>query len=47
MIFLLAGEPVLVEVGARCHGAEGSWIQSAQLTLGYNQAGTLLHCTDV
>lgn len=38
------GEAVLVEVGARCHGAEGSWIEPAQLTLGYNQANL---CVDL
>ena len=27
------GEPVLVEVGARCHGAEGAWQPVAQVTL--------------
>lgn len=32
------GEPVLVEVGARCHGAEGAWIPAAQGVYGYNQA---------
>jgi biotin carboxylase len=32
------GEPVLVEVGARCHGLEGFWIPLADRTLGYNQA---------
>jgi hypothetical protein len=32
------GEPVLVEVGARCHGVEGAWIESAQRAFGANQA---------
>ena len=32
------GEPVLVEVGSRCHGAEGSWIDVANEVYGYNQA---------
>ena len=32
------GEPVLVEVGARCHGGEGSWIEVANRVFGYNQA---------
>lgn len=32
------GEPVLVEVGARCHGAEGAWCEIADGVLGYNQA---------
>jgi hypothetical protein len=31
-------EPVLVEVGARCHGAEGSWVEVTNSVLGYNQA---------
>jgi biotin carboxylase len=31
------GEPVLVEVGARCHGAEGVWKQVADFAYGYNQ----------
>ena len=30
-------EPVLVEVGARCHGAEGIWQEVADAVLGYNQ----------
>jgi hypothetical protein len=32
------GEPVLVEVGARCHGGEGAWVDVANEVLGYNQA---------
>lgn len=31
------GEPVLVEVGARCHGAEGAWQPIADYVYGYNQ----------
>jgi biotin carboxylase len=31
------GEPVLVEIGARCHGAEGVWQVIAQAAFGYNQ----------
>mmetsp|Transcript_15237 Transcript_15237/g.34244 ORF Transcript_15237/g.34244 Transcript_15237/m.34244 type:complete len:540 (-) Transcript_15237:2177-3796(-) len=31
------GEPVLVEVGARCHGAEGVWQVIAEAVYGYNQ----------
>jgi biotin carboxylase len=31
------GEPVLVEVGARCHGAEGAWKDVSQLTYGCDQ----------
>ena len=31
------GEPVLVEVGARCHGAEGVWQQISDAVYGYNQ----------
>ena len=33
------GEPVLVEVGARCHGAEGLWTPVADAVYGYNQVG--------
>ena len=31
------GEPVLVEVGSRCHGAEGFWMPVADSVYGYNQ----------
>eukprot|EP01031_Cornospumella_fuschlensis_P040026 gene40026-48765_t len=31
------GEPVLVEVGARCHGGEGLWQVVADRVYGYNQ----------
>ena len=31
------GEPVLVEVGSRCHGAEGFWMPVADAVYGYNQ----------
>jgi biotin carboxylase len=31
------GEPVLVEVGARCQGADGLWVKLATEALGYNQ----------
>jgi biotin carboxylase len=31
------GEPVLVEVGARCHGAEGMWQKVANAVYGYDQ----------
>jgi biotin carboxylase len=31
------GEPVLVEVGARCHGGEGTWVDVANNVYGYNQ----------
>mmetsp|Transcript_21341 Transcript_21341/g.30893 ORF Transcript_21341/g.30893 Transcript_21341/m.30893 type:complete len:600 (+) Transcript_21341:75-1874(+) len=30
-------EPVLVEVGARCHGGEGTWVDVANRVYGYNQ----------
>lgn len=36
------GEPVLVEVGARCHGAEGAWIEVAHAIYGYDQAQVTL-----
>ena len=29
---------MLVEVGARCHGGEGAWIEVANEVFGYNQA---------
>ena len=32
------GEPVLVEVGARCHGGDGLWIGIAQEAFGFDQA---------
>merc|ERR1712196_602552 len=32
------GQPCLVEVGARCHGAEGAWVEVADFVHGYNQA---------
>jgi biotin carboxylase len=32
------GEPVLVEVGSRCHGAEGLWCAIVDQVYGYNQA---------
>lgn len=31
------GEPVLVEVGARCHGGDGLWLKVADEVYGYNQ----------
>jgi hypothetical protein len=31
------GEPVLIEVGARCHGGEGAWVDVASGVYGYNQ----------
>jgi len=31
------GEPVLVEVGARCHGGDGLWVKLASEAFGYNQ----------
>ena len=31
------GAPVLVEVGARCHGAEGLWVPLEDAVYGYNQ----------
>ena len=33
------GEPVLVEVGARCHGGDGFWTDICDEVYGYNQAG--------
>ena len=37
-------EPVLVEVGARCHGAEGCWIDIEDKVYGYNQAQVNIDC---
>ncbi|EQC37912.1 hypothetical protein SDRG_04930 [Saprolegnia diclina VS20] len=31
------GSPVLIEVGARCHGGEGAWVPIADTCVGYNQ----------
>ncbi|OQR85326.1 hypothetical protein ACHHYP_11933 [Achlya hypogyna] len=31
------GAPVLIEVGARCHGGEGAWVPIADTCVGYNQ----------
>lgn len=31
------GSPVLIEVGARCHGGEGAWVPIANKCFGYNQ----------
>ena len=36
-------EPVLVEVGARCHGAEGLWVPIADAVCGYNQVDCTIH----
>ena len=35
-------EPVLVEVGSRCHGAEGMWMPISDEVYGYNQVQCLL-----
>eukprot|EP01039_Chlorochromonas_danica_P007202 gene7202-7968_t len=41
------GEPVLVEVGARCHGGDGLWVQIAEECYGYSQVqGTILSYLD-
>lgn len=37
------GEPVLVEVGARCNGAEGAWMELADRVFGYNQVGVTVN----
>jgi hypothetical protein len=34
--------PVLVEVGSRCHGAEGMWIPICNEVVGYNQVSATL-----
>ena len=36
------GVPCLVEVGSRCHGAEGMWIPIADEVYGYNQVSATL-----
>jgi hypothetical protein len=36
-IKMVKGEPCLVEVGARCHGAEGCWRAVARESHGYDQ----------
>jgi biotin carboxylase len=38
------GEAVLVETGARCHGAEGFWCTIADECLGRNQASSTIDC---
>ena len=35
-------EPVLIEVGSRCHGAEGFWMSVADAVYGYNQVNITL-----
>lgn len=34
-------EPVLVEVGARCHGGDGLWVKACDECFGYNQVSPL------
>lgn len=36
------GEPVLIEVGSRCHGGEGAWIPIANKCVGYNQVDVMV-----
>jgi biotin carboxylase len=36
--------PCLVEVGARCHGGEGSWIPVVTECIGYSQVEVALNC---
>lgn len=36
------GSPVLIEVGARCHGGEGAWVPIADRCVGYNQVGAAI-----
>jgi len=36
--------PCLVEVGARCHGGEGTWLPVVQECIGYSQVETVLNC---
>jgi biotin carboxylase len=39
-----ADGPCLVEVGARCHGGEGSWLPVAKECIGYTQVDVTLNC---
>ena len=41
-IKIVRGEPCLVEVGARCHGAEGCWRGIARESHGYDQISCTL-----
>lgn len=41
-IMVTAEGPVLVEVGARCHGGEGTWQAVTQACIGYNQIDVTL-----
>ena len=43
IIFTTSG-PCLVEVGARCHGGEGSWVPVVEECIGYNQLEATLDC---
>uniref|UniRef100_M4BST7 ATP-grasp domain-containing protein n=1 Tax=Hyaloperonospora arabidopsidis (strain Emoy2) TaxID=559515 RepID=M4BST7_HYAAE len=36
------GSPVLIEVGSRCHGAEGAWVPIANSCMGYNQVAVAI-----
>lgn len=38
------GSPVLIEVGARCHGGEGAWVPIANKCVGYNQVDAAIDC---
>lgn len=37
-------QPCLVEVGARCHGGEGTWLPIVDACIGYNQVDAALDC---
>jgi len=39
---LCNGEPVLVEIGSRCHGAEGAWREVTNAVYGYDQIGACI-----
>ena len=43
-VIYCADGPCLVEVGSRCHGGEGTWLEVAQECVGYTQVSVTLDC---
>jgi len=43
-VMMTSTGPCLVEVGARCHGGEGTWKPIADAAVGYNQMEATLDC---
>ena len=43
-IIYTSNGPCLVEVGARCHGGEGSWVPVVNECIGYNMLEATLNC---